>query len=104
LFVDRFNVNYNYWPPLISPWFPIDNGGSKLWAILMLWTGDHPTQCKVGGLKDGGYNACWWDVIVERLVGCNVIYPNNRHQAQHIPPSQTIESFLSKVNIFCFIT
>jgi hypothetical protein len=104
LFVDRFNVNYNYPPPLISPWLPIDNGGSKLRAIVMLWIGDHSTQCKLGGLKDGGYNACWWDVIVEGLVGCNVVYPNIRHQAQHIPLSQTIQSLLSKVNFFYFIT
>jgi hypothetical protein len=104
LLIDGFNVNYNYPPPLFSPMLPIDNGGSKLWAILMLWIGDHPSQCMVGGLKDGGYDTCQWDVIVKGLVSCNVVYLNNRRQAWHLPPSQTIQSLFKEVNILYFIT
>ena len=26
--------------------------------ILLIWTGDHPAQTKIGGWKLGGYSAC----------------------------------------------
>jgi len=30
----------------------------RICAALFIFTGDHPTQCKVRNLKDGGYSFC----------------------------------------------
>jgi hypothetical protein len=70
--------------------------------MLMLWTGGHPAQIKIGGLKDKGYNACRRDVMVEGLLGRNVVYPNNRRQACYPPPLRTVEDLLSEVS-FSFL-
>lgn len=64
-------------------------------AALMLWTGDHPTQCKVGCLKDGGYGACRRCHTAEEIDSTNrtigqVVYGENRYQARHPPAKRNV--------------
>lgn len=60
-FLDGFDIVYNYPSCLISSQLPTasnEDQNVKLHAMLMMWSCDHPAQCKVGGFKDGGYHAC----------------------------------------------
>ncbi len=41
-------------------------GLATLWAIVMVWTGDHLAQCKVGAVKSGGYFGCRWHYVTSR--------------------------------------
>jgi hypothetical protein len=54
--VDGFLVHYAYPIELINECMfddlPFDL--ATLRAIVMVWTGDHPAQCKVGAVKSGG--------------------------------------------------
>lgn len=64
-------------------------------VALMLWTGDHPAQCKVGCLKDGGYGACRRCHTAEDIDSTNrtigqVIYGENRYQARHPPVKRLV--------------
>lgn len=54
---------------------------------------------KIGGFKDGGYNACRRDVIVEGLVGKSVVYLDSRRQAFYLLPLRTIEGLLTHVSV-----
>jgi hypothetical protein len=65
--------------------------------MLMMWTCDHPAQCKVEGFNDGGYHACRWDHMVETVHGRQVVYLDNRRQAKFPPPLRSIESILLEV-------
>lgn len=99
IFIEGFMVKYNYPPHFISPHLPIsDDGIVRLRGILMLWTGDHPAQTKIGGLKDKGYNACRRDVMVQGLYGKRVVYPDTRRQACHPPLVRTVRSLISEVS------
>lgn len=65
-------------------------------AALMLWTGDHPAQCKVGCLKDGGYGACRRCRTAEHIDSTNrtigqVVYGDHRYQARHPPIKRTVD-------------
>ena len=87
-FIDGFQECYNFPPELICEGLSILSriGESKLRAIPIYWTRDHPTQTKVAGFKLSGYNACRCHKnVTEKLDGIKVFYPNNRWQA-HDPP------------------
>ena len=56
LYCNGFNVNYLW--SLMSEHFPNIQGDLKIKAMLMLVTGDHPAQCKMGKLKQSRKSAC----------------------------------------------
>ena len=56
LYCSGFNVNYPRF--IMREHFPNILGDSKIRAILMLVTRDHPAQCKMGKLKQSGKSAC----------------------------------------------
>lgn len=99
LFTIGFLVNYNYSQHLISSNLLIlENGKARLRGMLMLWTGDHPTHTKIGGLKDKGYNAYRRDVMVEGLFERRVVYHDNRRQACYPPPLRSMKNLISEVS------
>ena len=76
-FVHGFPVNYNYPSKIIDPSLSIIEP-TILRPMLMYWTGDHPTQCRVGGFKSSGYNACRCRLLGKLLQGrSSIVYPNN---------------------------
>jgi hypothetical protein len=60
VFVDGFLVQYAYPIESISECMfdDLPFGLVTLRAIVMVWIGDHPTQCKVGAVKSEGYSGC----------------------------------------------
>lgn len=58
LFLEGLEIAYNY--PCSRIFEGLEGSGNSctLRGILMLWTGDHPAQSKLGLLKDGGKNGC----------------------------------------------
>jgi len=60
VFIDGFLVQYAYPIESISECMfdDLPFGLVTLRAIVMVWIGDHPTQCKVGAVKSEGYFGC----------------------------------------------
>lgn len=58
LFVDGIEVEYNYPLELIQERRELTERKYSLRAILAIFTGDHPAQCKFGGWNQGGYSGC----------------------------------------------
>jgi hypothetical protein len=71
-------------------------------AMLMNFTGDHPTQSKTGMLKGGGHLACRRHNIFahkERILGEGGIplYEDNKKYVRFSPPHRTTQSLLEAV-------
>ncbi len=68
MFVDGFPVQYAYPIEVISECMfdDLPSGLATLQAIVMVWIGDHPTQCKVGAVKSGGYSGCRCHYVISR--------------------------------------
>lgn len=58
LFVDGVEVEYNYPLDLIDGIGALSERKFQLRAILAIFTGDHPAQCKFGGWNTTGHSAC----------------------------------------------
>ncbi|KAL3689959.1 hypothetical protein R1sor_016268 [Riccia sorocarpa] len=62
--------------------------------MLVLFTGDHPAQCKFGGFATSGYSGCRRCKMKSRI--CNVpnsrvvVYDSNREQYRHPPARKTV--------------
>ncbi|KAL3686596.1 hypothetical protein R1sor_009170 [Riccia sorocarpa] len=97
LFVNGVDVVYNYPSELI------DNRDLprrfKLRAMLILFTGDHPAQCKFSGFASSGYSACRRCKMNASLhvqhgpnsrPGGVVVYDCNRRQYRHLPVRKTV--------------
>ncbi|MCO5615146.1 hypothetical protein L7F22_069435 [Adiantum nelumboides] len=65
-FSEGFDVDYSY--PTNAVHTNIQGGLVRLRTMLMLCTGDHPAQCKLGQLKDGGKSFCRRDKAHVTLV------------------------------------
>jgi hypothetical protein len=77
IFMERFPVLYVYLVESISDKLLLipTNELITLRAVVTIWTGDHPTQCKIGGLKMGGYACCRRHRVASRWRG--IPNPNN---------------------------
>ncbi|KAL3696392.1 hypothetical protein R1sor_010468 [Riccia sorocarpa] len=97
LFVNGVDVVYNYPSELI------DNRDLprrfKLCEMLVLFTGDHPAQCKFCGFASSGYSACRRCKMNASLhvqhgpnsrPGGVVVYDCNRRQYRHPPAQKTV--------------
>ncbi|KAL3701819.1 hypothetical protein R1sor_019841 [Riccia sorocarpa] len=92
LFINGVEVEFNYPSELI--------GGRdlpkrfKLRIMLVLFTGDHPAQCKFGGFATSGYSGYRRCKMKSRV--CNVpnsrvvVYDSNREQYRHPPARKTV--------------
>jgi hypothetical protein len=90
VFVDGFLVQYAYPIESISECMFNDflSGLATLRAIVMVWTGDHPAQCKVGAVKSGGYSGCRHHYVTSRWRARSgnkgfVEYHDNRKHMRH---------------------
>ncbi len=90
VFVDGFPVQYAYPIELISECMfdDLPSGLATLRAIVMVWTGDHPAQCKVGAVKSGGYSGCRRHYVISRWRARSgnkglVEYHDNRKHRRH---------------------
>ncbi|MCO5603203.1 hypothetical protein L7F22_057350 [Adiantum nelumboides] len=63
--------------------------------MLMLCIGDHPAQCKLGQLKDGGKSFCRRDkahvTLVEEVHGGRYVYDRNRYQGRYPPEKRKVQ-------------
>lgn len=77
IFVERFPVLYVYLVESISDklLLILTNELITLRAVVTIWTRDHPAQCKIGGLKMGGYTCCRRHRVASRWRG--IPNPNN---------------------------
>ena len=59
-FIKKIPVLYAYPAEAISDKLPLipTNELITLRAMVTIWIGDHPAQCKIGGLKMDGYSYC----------------------------------------------
>lgn len=99
LFVEGIAVDYNYPAELIdgSPMSAIRGNACRLRAILVLFTGDHPAQCKFGGWNDRGLAGCRRCQLNSYTASNSgggigqVKYDKNREQMRYPPPTRKIE-------------
>jgi hypothetical protein len=61
---------------------------ATLHAIVMVWTSDHPTQCKVEAMKSEGYSGCRHHYVTSRWRARSdnkglVEYHDNRKHRRH---------------------
>ncbi|MCO5562446.1 hypothetical protein L7F22_016074 [Adiantum nelumboides] len=93
MYVAGFEVDYAYPKNKIHEGLSSEKG--RLYAMLMMCTGDHPAQCKLGQVKDGGKNFCRHckaDVSLHRdASGSRYVYGNNRLQARYTPERRHVE-------------
>lgn len=84
-FLDGFEVDYAYPEKDIS--ISLQPGKACLRTILMLCTGDHPAQCKLGQVKDGGMSFCRRDkakaTLIEDTYGGRYVYNENRRHGRY---------------------
>lgn len=78
----------------------------KLRGMLGIWSGDHPTQCKVGCLKLGGYGgcsrpklSCRWRGIPNTNKGL-VEYFDGRRQGMYSSSSRTVVATLEFIQVW----
>jgi hypothetical protein len=90
LFVGGFPIHYAYLVESISECMFVELPSSlaTLLAIMMVWTGDHHAQCKVGAVKSGAYSDCRHYYVTSRWhvrFGNKVLveYHDNIKQRRH---------------------
>ena len=89
LFVQGIEIEYNY---PISYIDGLDNSFSQRFvsqAMLMMVTGDHPAQCKIGCFKEGGKSFCRRDkakATLEVEGSGRYLYDENRRQIKYPRP------------------
>ncbi|MCO5548762.1 hypothetical protein L7F22_002224 [Adiantum nelumboides] len=90
---EGFDVDYSY--PTNAIHTNIQGGLVRLRTMLMLCTGDHPAQCKLGQLKDGGKSFCRRDkahvTLVEEAHGGRYVYDRNRYQGRYPPEKRKVQ-------------
>ncbi|KAL3686430.1 hypothetical protein R1sor_009004 [Riccia sorocarpa] len=103
LYVKGVEVEYNYPPELIGE--RELRKTFNLRVILVLFTGDHPAQCKFGGFTTSGYSSCRRCKMVSNLhhgpnarPGGVLVYDSNRVQYRHPPERKTVAELRQAVN------
>ncbi len=108
LFVDGIEVQYNYPVDLIDGTGVLCGTKFHLRAILAIFTGDHPAQCKFGGWNTTGHSACRNCKMSTRWMKQKsggretnqpqgtgfmgrAVYDNNRRQMRYPPHARQIE-------------
>lgn len=97
LFVDGIEVEYNYPVELIQERRELTERKYSLRAILAIFTGDHPAQCKFGGWNQGGYSGCRNCKTSAKTnkpgpgTNAKVVYDSNRQQMRYPPPARNLD-------------
>lgn len=104
LYVKGFNIHFNYSPSLIDATMP-SSKKVEARAMLMVVTGDHPAQCKIGLFKDGGRHFCRRDKAHATLDSSNssfqgrYLYDKNRFQCRYPPPKRTMDEMREALSL-----
>lgn len=97
LFVTGFSANFAYPPQVISRHLCTDRGPVVLRVMLMMVTGDHPAQTKIGMLKASGKAPCRRCVCHSSLLNGHYVYGNNRQQFIEPPPRRSSDELCATV-------
>lgn len=90
ILVDGIPMHYNYPLELIDR-LMTNSSGFVLRCMPMIFTGDHPAQCKFGGWSQAGYGGCRrCKLATQTDVGENVLYGGNRRQMRFPPCKRDI--------------
>ena len=89
----KFEVDYAFLAHDINE--NLRDGKTILRTILMLCTGDHPAQCKLGQLKDGGTSFSRREkpkaTQIEDSSGKRYVYDENKRQGGFPPKKKKVE-------------
>ncbi|MCO5612374.1 hypothetical protein L7F22_066641 [Adiantum nelumboides] len=93
-FLNGFEVNYAVDKNRICD--VLHDEPTRLRCMLMMCTGDHPAQCKLGQVKDGGMAFCRRDKAKAELIRDvngtqRYVYNNNRYQGRYPPPKRNVD-------------
>ena len=90
LFVEGMRCKYNYPVSRISKYLSTSDDLPLIRVFLMLVTGDHPAQCKIGRLKSSGPARCRRCKMsyIEVSAG-KYAYDKNQEQVLNPPPMRT---------------
>ncbi|MCO5554355.1 hypothetical protein L7F22_007884 [Adiantum nelumboides] len=93
-FLNGFEVNYAVDKNIICD--VLHDEPTRLRCMLMMCTGDHPAQCKLGQVKDGGMAFCRRDKAKAELIRDvngtqRYVYNNNRYQGRYPPPKRNVD-------------
>ena len=99
-FMDGFEVDYAI--PSEDICETLDSGKARLRCILMACTGDHPAQCKLGQVKDGGMAFCRCDKAKAELVRDSnghqrYVYGHNRFQGRYCIEQRHVEDLQKSI-------
>ncbi|MCO5578587.1 hypothetical protein L7F22_032431 [Adiantum nelumboides] len=92
--LNGFEVNYSVDKNRICD--VLHDEPTRLRCMLMMCTGDHPAQCKLGQVKDGGMAFCRRDKAKAELIRDvngtqRYVYNNNRFQGRYPPPKRNVD-------------
>lgn len=101
-FLDGFEVEYALSSENVSQNF--QGGIPRLRCMLMMCTGDHPAQCKLGQFKDGGMAFCRRDKAKAELQRDingvqRYVYNNNRFQGRHPPEKRNVDDMWQSIRM-----
>ncbi|MCO5577982.1 hypothetical protein L7F22_031820 [Adiantum nelumboides] len=101
-FLSGFNVNYAIPNENISS--SLCRETTRLRCMLMVCTGDHPAQCKLGQVKDGGMAFCRRDKAKVELIHDNngvhrYVYNQNRLQGRYPPPKRHVDELWQAIRM-----
>ncbi|MCO5555122.1 hypothetical protein L7F22_008663 [Adiantum nelumboides] len=98
-FIDGFEVDYGV--PCEKICDGLQGETPRVRCMLMICTGDHPAQCKLGQFKDGGMAFCRRDKAKAELRrDSNVthyVYNNNRFQGRYPPEKRHVDDMWESI-------
>lgn len=103
IYMNGVDVVYNYALENIFDAIHDQKKECKLRGMLMMVSGDHPAQCKIGLFKDGGKEGCRRDKVKAELDTSNpsfkgrYIYNENRLQARYAPPKRSTKEMVNAI-------
>jgi len=97
LFLIDFSVNFAHPPQLINRHLCPVRELVVLRVMLMMFTGDHPAQTKIGMLKASRKNPCRRCVCYSSLQSGHYVYGNNRQQILNPPHRRSSDELFATV-------
>ncbi|MCO5569490.1 hypothetical protein L7F22_023203 [Adiantum nelumboides] len=101
LYIEGLDVEFNYPIDKIFGSSMTSSKQCKIRPMVMMVTGDHPAQCKIGLFKHGGQEFCRRDKAQATLVRGEIrrgegryIFDENRYQARYKPTKRSTEEML----------
>ena len=97
LFLAGFSVNFAHPPQLISRHLCPNREPVNLRAMLMMITGDHPAQTKIGMFKSSGKNPCRRCLCYSSVENGHYVYGKNMEQIFNPPLRRSSDELYATV-------